>query len=73
METMEFVVPDLDGAEVVDLSNALVALNGVGHVGIDQGARTVTVEYDPRYSTPEIIRGSIVGAGYQAEGERGQA
>ena len=63
METTHFVVPDLDPAGAVDLSNALTALNGVAHVGIDAG--TLTVEYDPAYSNPRIIHGNITGAGYR--------
>ena len=67
METMQVVVPDLDPAGAVDLSNALTALNGVGHVGIDAPSHTLTVEYDPAYSNAEIIQGNITGAGYRIE------
>ncbi len=70
METMEFVVPDLNDAEVVDLSNTLTALNGVGHVGVDARASMVTVDYDPDYANPNIIKGNIVGAGYRVKEPR---
>jgi copper chaperone CopZ len=67
METMDFVVPDLDYAGAVDLSNALTPLNGVAHVAVDPASHTLTVDYDPAYSTPEMIQSTITGAGYRAE------
>lgn len=70
MQSTVFVIPHLDAAGIVDLSAALTGLNGVGHVDVDPSSGTVTVEYDPQYSNPEIIAGNVKGAGYPIEGDR---
>jgi copper chaperone CopZ len=65
METVELTVPSLSGdAERFDVENVLVGISGVGHVRIDTDRHTVTVDYDPDYGHPRIIRGSVHGAGY---------
>ena len=69
MQTVQYVVSGLGTAHRADLANALISLSGVAHVDLDSHPHTVTVEFDPEYSNPAIIKGSIVGAGYPVAGK----
>lgn len=69
MQTVQFIVPGLGTADRADLANALITITGVAHVDLDSRSHTVTVEFDPDYSNPTIIKGCIVGAGYPVDGK----
>jgi cation transport ATPase len=74
VEQVEFTIPGLsDTAGVTDLENVLVGISGVAHIYLDAAAHRVTVEYDPDFVDPVLLKNSVKGAGYpitEPEGAR---
>lgn len=68
MHTVQFVISKLDGhGDAGDLSATIVGITGVAHIALDVASRTVSVEYDPKFVSTKMIRGSIEGAGYPVD------
>jgi copper chaperone CopZ len=71
METVAFSVPVLetggnaaDRTLAEDLATAVSSLSGVEHVEIDLASHTVSVRYDPTFTSTSAIRRAIEGSGY---------
>jgi copper chaperone CopZ len=65
VERVEFMVPGLEGnASATDLQNILVGISGVARVDLDAAQHTITVEYDPDYVDPVMLKNSVKGSGY---------
>jgi copper chaperone CopZ len=65
MESIELTIPSLTQAnQRIDLRNALVGVNGIESVTIDEVGHVVFVDYDPEFGHPDVIRHSVEAAGY---------
>ncbi len=74
MQTARFTIPSLsDSRWAEDLINALMGVNGIGHIGVDAASQTLSVKYDPDYLDAKSLDFFINAAGYEvmaAQGER---
>lgn len=68
MERVDFIILGLQGqGNAQDLSNALVGISGVSAVLSDEGSQTLSVEYDPVFTSREMVKSSIEASGYPIE------
>jgi len=51
-------------------SNTINGISGVAALTVDALAHTVTVEYDPAYVNPNMIKSSVVGSGFPIDSVR---
>ncbi|MDQ2742011.1 MAG: heavy-metal-associated domain-containing protein [Chloroflexota bacterium] len=69
LDTVDFVIPLLrEERQILDLGNSLMAITGVGAISVDLPSHTVSIEYDPTYLSPTMMRACITGSGYPLAG-----
>lgn len=65
MESIELTIPSLTQAnQRIDLRNAVVGINGVESVTIDEVGHVLFVDYDPEFGHPDVIKHGVEAAGY---------
>ncbi len=69
LDTADFVIPLLrEERQILDLGNALMAITGVGAIRVDRPCHIISIEYDPAYLSPAMMRACITGSGYPLAG-----
>jgi len=69
LDTAHFVVPLLrEERQIRDLGSSLMAITGVGVISVDLPSHTISIEYDPAYLSPTMMRACITGSGYPLAG-----
>lgn len=69
LDTADFVIPLLrEERQILDLGNALMAITGVGAIRVDLPSHTISIQYDPAYLSPTMMRACITGSGYPLAG-----
>lgn len=67
VDQVKLTIPGIrDDASAADLGNVLMGISGVAGIDLNADAHTVTVDYDPSYVDPIMLRNSVRGSGYPA-------
>ncbi len=70
MQHSDLVVPHMDTAnQAFDLANALMAISGIAHIGVDHETHTVAVDYDSDYLSEDSLKEIMKGSGYPSTGD----
>ena len=69
MQTEHLIVTGMNcGGCVTTVTRALNGMGGVGDVRVSLSAGDATVQYDERLTSPEMLKLTIRGAGYEVGG-----
>jgi len=71
METATISIPSLrEERQALDLSTALLSINGVGRIDADPQSHLLTVEYVAGSLTKDVLRETIRNVGYPVDDTR---
>lgn len=68
VETLEFLVGQINPQAGDDLRITVTGISGVARIALDLTKGALSVEYDPNFVRPLLVKRTIEGAGYEVAG-----